>query len=84
MIRWPGHIPAGQVLNGIVSHADWFVTLLSAAGDKDIADRLQGGTDLAGTTYKVHLDGHDQLDYLTGAPTPALASTSSTCPTTAI
>ena len=67
MVRWPGHIPAGQVLNGIVSHNDWFVTLLAAAGDTDVADRLKAGTDLAGTTYKVHLDGHNQLDYITGA-----------------
>ena len=58
---------AGQVLNGIVSHTDWFVTLLAAAGDADVAERLKPGADLAGTTYKVHLDGHDQLDYLTGA-----------------
>ena len=43
MVRWPGHIPAGQVLNGIVSHNDWFVTLLAAAGDTDIADRLKAG-----------------------------------------
>ena len=67
MVRWPGHIPAGQVLNGIVSHNDWFVTLLAAAGDTDVADRLKAGTDLNGTTYKVHLDGHNQLDYITGA-----------------
>ena len=67
MVRWPGRIPAGQVLNGIVSHNDWFVTLLAAAGDTDVADRLKAGADLGGTTYKVHLDGHNQLDYLTGA-----------------
>ena len=67
MVRWPGHIPAGQVLNGIVSHNDWFVTLLAAAGDTDVADRLKAGADLDGTTYKVHLDGHNQLDYVTGA-----------------
>ncbi|WP_235892439.1 arylsulfatase [Mycolicibacterium hodleri] len=66
MVRWPGHIPAGSVLNGIVSHNDWFVTLLAAAGVPDIAERLQEGTDLSGTTYKVHLDGHNQLPYLTG------------------
>jgi arylsulfatase A-like enzyme len=66
MVRWPGRIPAGRVLNGIVSHTDWFVTLLAAAGDTTVADRLKEGADLAGTTYKVHLDGHNQLDYLTG------------------
>jgi arylsulfatase len=67
MVRWPGHIPEGRVLNGIVSHADWFVTLLAAAGDTDVADRLKKGADLTGTTFKVHLDGYNQLDYLTGA-----------------
>ena len=34
LVRWPGHVPAGTVLNGIVSHNDWFVTLLAAAGDR--------------------------------------------------
>jgi arylsulfatase len=65
-VRWPGRIEPGQVKNGIVSHNDWFVTLLSAVGDHDVADRLKGGTQLAGTDYRVHLDGHDQLPYLTG------------------
>ena len=72
------------MLNGIVSHNDWFVTLLSAAGDPDIQDELKAGRDLNGTTYKVHLDGHDQLDYITGRRRRrARGSTSSTCPTTA-
>ncbi len=67
LARWPGHFREGEVLNGIVSHNDWFVTLLAAAGDPDIAERLRAGTDLDGTSYKVHLDGNNQLDYLTGA-----------------
>ncbi len=66
MVRWPGRIPAGEVLNGIVSHNDWFVTLLAAAGDPDIQDELKAGCDLNGTTYKVHLDGFNQLDYICG------------------
>jgi arylsulfatase len=66
-VRWPARISGGRVLNGIVSHNDWFVTLLSAVGDPDIADRLRSGTELAGTSYRVHLDGHDLLPYLTGA-----------------
>jgi arylsulfatase A-like enzyme len=67
MVRWPGHIEPGQVLNGIVSHNDWFPTLLAAAGVSDIADQLQSGLELEGTSYRVHLDGHNQLPYLTGA-----------------
>ncbi len=67
MVRWPGHIPAGTTLNGIVSHNDWFVTLLAAVGDTDIAERLKSGTELHGTDFTVHLDGNNQLDYITGA-----------------
>ena len=66
MVRWPGRIAAGTVLNGIVSHNDWFVTLLAAAGVPDVADQLRAGVELNGTTYRVHLDGHNQLPYLTG------------------
>jgi arylsulfatase A-like enzyme len=66
MVRWPGRIPAGTVLNGIVSHNDWFITLLTAAGNPDVAAQLRDGVDLNGTEYQVHLDGYDQLDYITG------------------
>ena len=66
VVRWPGHIPSGTVLNGIMSHNDWFVTLLAAAGEPEIAERLRAGTDLNGVQYKVCLDGFNQLPYLTG------------------
>jgi arylsulfatase A-like enzyme len=66
MVRWPGHFEPGTVLNGIVSHNDWFVTLLAAAGEPDIAGKLRAGHELNGTTFKVHLDGFNQLPYLTG------------------
>ncbi len=66
LVRWPGKVPAGTVLNGIVSHNDWFPTLVAAAGNPDVAEQLKEGTTLAGSEYKVHLDGHNQLDYITG------------------
>jgi arylsulfatase len=66
MVRWPSRIEGGTVLNGIVSHNDWFVTLASAVGVPDIAERLRDGTELNGVRYKVHLDGNDQLDFITG------------------
>ena len=66
MIRWPGHIKPGSVANGIYSGLDWFPTLLAAAGDTDIKERLLKGTTIAGKQYKNHLDGYNQLDYLTG------------------
>jgi arylsulfatase len=66
MIRWPGHIKAGSISNDIVSGLDWMPTLLAAAGDPDVKDRLLKGTDAAGKQFKVHLDGFNQLPYLTG------------------
>ena len=57
---------AGQVLNGMISHVDWFTTFLAAAGEPDIADKLRAGAELDGHSYKVHLDGFNQLDYLNG------------------
>ena len=32
IIRWPGHVPAGKVENGIFGSNDWFPTLVAAAG----------------------------------------------------
>ncbi|CAB3708830.1 N-acetylgalactosamine-6-O-sulfatase [Achromobacter deleyi] len=68
MIRWPGHIEPGTVKNDIVSGLDWFPTLLAAAGDDGVKDRLLKGWRPGGANrdYKVHLDGYNQLAYLTG------------------
>jgi arylsulfatase len=66
-MRWPGKIKAGSVLNGIVSHIDMLPTLLAAAGDPDVTQKLLNGYKVGDMTYKVHLDGHNQIPYLTGA-----------------
>ena len=65
-IRWPGKIKAGTVLNGIVSHIDMFPTLLAAAGDLDVTQRLLKGTKVGDKTFNVHLDGYNMLPYFTG------------------
>lgn len=65
-IRWPGRIQPGTVYNEIVSGLDWFPTLVAAAGDADIKDKLLKGMPLGTKTAKVHLDGYNQLAYLTG------------------
>src|SRR5262249_42501019 len=66
VIRWPGRIKPGQISNEMFSGLDWFPTLLSAAGDADIKDRLLKGTSVEGKTFKVHLDGYNQMPYLAG------------------
>ena len=66
MVRWPGHIEPGTVSNDIISHLDWMPTLLAAAGAPDVKDKLLTGYKAAGRNFKVHLDGYNQLPYLTG------------------
>ncbi|HTJ26510.1 MAG TPA: arylsulfatase [Candidatus Limnocylindria bacterium] len=66
IVRWPGKIPAGTVNNGMMASLDWFPTILSAAGDPGIVNELLAGKQLGDRTYKVHLDGYDQLPLLTG------------------
>jgi arylsulfatase A-like enzyme len=66
MIRWTGHIKPASISTEIISGMDWFPTLLAAAGNTTIKDDLLKGTDIGGTIFKVHLDGYNQLDVLTG------------------
>ena len=66
MVRWPGHIKAGTVINDIFSHEDWFPTLLAAAGDTNVKKDLLKGKRVGSKKFKAHLDGYNQLPLLTG------------------
>jgi arylsulfatase A-like enzyme len=67
IVRWPGVVPPGSVINGTFSGLDWFPTLAIAAGaPDDIVDQLLTGMTIGDTDYKVHLDGYNQVDLLRG------------------
>jgi len=66
MIRWPGVIKPGTEINDIVSHEDWVPTLVAAAGEPNVKEKLLNGYQAAGKTFKVHLDGYNQRDLLAG------------------
>jgi len=66
MVKWPGKIKPGQVSNEIISMEDWLPTLLAAAGDPNIKEKLLKGHKAGDMTYKVHLDGYNMLPYFTG------------------
>jgi arylsulfatase A-like enzyme len=66
IVRWPGKVPTGKVENGIFSGMDWFPTFVAAAGNPNIIDELKKGKQLCDRTYKVHLDGYDQTNLITG------------------
>src|SRR6202011_2102332 len=64
--RWPGKIKPGTVENGMFSGLDGFPTLVAAAGDPDITNKLLKGVKLGDREYKNHLDGYNQMDLLLG------------------
>jgi arylsulfatase A-like enzyme len=66
IIRWPGHVKPASVSNGIISGLDWFPTLVAAAGNPNVTQELLKGKQMGDRTYKVHLDGYDQTDMITG------------------
>jgi arylsulfatase len=65
-IRWPGVIKPGTVLNDVFAHEDMLPTLLAAAGDPGVKDKLLKGMKVGNETFKVHLDGYDITDALSG------------------
>ncbi len=66
LVRWPDEIPAGLIRNGISAHEDVLPTLMAAVGDEDIIEELKDGKKVGGMTYKVHIDGLNNLDYWEG------------------
>ncbi len=66
MVRWPGKIETGTVSNEIIAHQDWLPTLLAAAGEPEIVEKLKTGHQAGDKEFKVHVDGYNFLPYFTG------------------
>jgi arylsulfatase len=66
IVRYPGVVKPGVVTNELMSHNDWIPTLSAIAGEPDIVNKLLKGYNANGKTYKVHLDGFNQLELLKG------------------
>ena len=66
LIRWPGVIKPGSVINDVASHEDMLPTLLAAAGDSTVKEELLRGKRVGNSSYKVHLDGYNLIPALTG------------------
>jgi len=66
LVRWPGHTTAVTNITGICSHLDWLLTLLAAAGELEIKQKLLDGHQVGNKNYRIHLDGYNMLDYCTG------------------
>jgi arylsulfatase len=66
IVRWPGVIKPGTIINDIMSQEDWMPTLLAAAGEPDIVGKLKQGYQASGKTFKIHPDGYNFLPYFKG------------------
>jgi arylsulfatase len=66
LMRWPGVIKPGTIVNDIGAHEDMLPTLVAAAGDAGVKEDLLKGRKIGDMTYKVHLDGYNLLPFLKG------------------
>jgi arylsulfatase len=64
--KWPGVIEPGTIVNEIMAHEDWLPTILAAAGESDVKEKLLTGLEAGDKTFKVHLDGYDFKPYFQG------------------
>ena len=66
LVRWPGVIKPGTIINDIMSQEDWMPTLLAGAGDPDIKEKLKKGLKVGEKVFKNHLDGYNFLPFFKG------------------
>jgi arylsulfatase A-like enzyme len=66
VIRWPGVIKPGSVINEMGAHEDFIPTFCAAAGETDIVAKCLAGYDANGKHFKVHLDGYNLMPFLKG------------------
>jgi len=66
VVRWPGVIKPGTIINDIFSQEDWMPTLLAAAGEPNMKEKLLKGYQANGKSFKVHPDGYNFLPYFNG------------------
>ena len=66
VLRWPGVVESGRVINDIASLQDFIPTFAAANGETELVAKVRQGYDMDGRTYKVHLDGYNLLPFLSG------------------
>ncbi len=66
LARWPGVLKPGSIHNEIMALEDWMPTLVAAAGDPDVKQKLLKGYQVGSKTFKNHLDGYNFVPFLKG------------------
>jgi arylsulfatase A-like enzyme len=66
VMRWPGVIEPGRVINDICSLQDFIPTFAAASGEPDLVEKVKKGYKMGDKTFKVHLDGVNLMPFLAG------------------
>jgi arylsulfatase len=66
VVKWPGTIKPGTIVNEIIAGEDWMPTLLAGTGDPNVKEKLLQGMQVGDKTFKVHLDGYNFLSFFKG------------------
>ena len=66
LVRWPGVIKPGTVYNEVMAHEDWMPTLVAAAGEPNVKQKLLAGYKAGDKTFKNHLDGYNFMPFFSG------------------
>lgn len=66
LMRWPGVIEPGRIINDVASLEDMIPTFAAAGGEPDLVTKVKAGYSADGKTFKVHLDGYNLLPFLKG------------------
>jgi arylsulfatase len=66
LVRWPGVVKSGSIINEIMAAEDWLPTLLAATGDPNVKEKLLKGMKVGDKTFKNHLDGYNFMPYFKG------------------
>jgi arylsulfatase A-like enzyme len=66
VVKWPGTIKPGTIVNEIMAHEDWMPTLLAAAGNPNVKESLLTGMKVGDKTFKNHLDGYNFMPFFKG------------------
>ncbi len=66
LVKWPGTVKPGTIVNEVMSAEDWLPTLVAAAGDPTMKDKLLKGTKIGDKTFRTHLDGYNFMPFFKG------------------
>lgn len=66
VMRWPGVIEPGRIINEICSLQDFIPTFAAANGEPDLVEKVKQGYQIGDATFKVHLDGFNLIPFLSG------------------